>query len=382
MLLALFAVAFVDELASGIAPSSIPEAARDLGVLAGPLAATVLTAFHSLALVVEGPLLAWSQRFTIRTVSSLALFGLAGTCLLAACAPNAWTLAIALALYGPASGVALAASEGALVESRPDAREQTMARLGIAGALGDLTVPILLGALAWAGLGWRGAMIAAALAALALAWMHASARALSRPTLADDEESGAPLREAIRVALRTRPLLAWSLAVATTTLLDEVMVAFSAIHLDAIGASSLERSGGLGAWTLGGLAGLVVLERIATRVRPERILLFASTVCAGSLTSLALTDDPSLAIALLAPVGASGAMLHPLAKARAYASLPGRPAIVNAVGSISVVVDLLAPISLGLLATHFGSAASVTTLLVAPIAVFWVAAREARRERT
>jgi hypothetical protein len=72
-------------------------------------------------------------------------------------------------------------------------------------------------------------------------------------------------------------------------------------------------------------------------------------------------------------VGSS--VLHPLAKARAYAALPGRPALVNAVFGGLVPIDVAAPLLLGALATGAGSAFAVGALLVAPVGIAAAAAR-------
>ena len=60
--LALFAVVVVDELASGVLPATAGDVARDLAVPAGLAAGGIITAFHVLAIFVEMPLLAWSER--------------------------------------------------------------------------------------------------------------------------------------------------------------------------------------------------------------------------------------------------------------------------------------------------------------------------------
>ena len=147
---------------------------------AGLGAGAMITSFHLLAIFVEAPLLAWSERVRVGRFSAAALFTFALACFGAALANGPLLFVLALALYGPASGCALAASEGLLVETRPDERERTIARLTLAGALGDLAVPLLLGALAWFGLGWRVAMAVAGGAALLLAFVHGTSRELDR----------------------------------------------------------------------------------------------------------------------------------------------------------------------------------------------------------
>jgi predicted MFS family arabinose efflux permease len=381
------AVAFVDELATGIAPASAPELAHDLGIAPGLAAGVMITAFHALAIVVEAPLLAWADRGRVRVVSSISLFALGAATLLAALARGPVTLFVALALYGPASGCALAAAEGTLVESRPHDRERTMARWTLAGIVGDLAVPALLGLLAVVGLGWRTAMGTAGVVALVLAVTHACSRELDRPmaTSEDDTEPDAPrppLRDLVRSILETPALLGWSLAGVANGLLDEVLVAFAVVHLDLHAhASAAWRSAAVAAWTLGGVAGLVTLERHVSRANPLRILSVTGTIATASLAVFAWTRSPLVATLSLALVGASAATFHPLTKARAYASLPGRPGLVNAVASMFLPLDALAPLLIAAIATRSGSQAAVLTLLAAPIGIAAAAFRASRAAR-
>jgi MFS family permease len=374
----------LDELASGIAPASAPDIASSLGVSGGAAAAAVIVAFHSLALFVETPLLAWSERVSARWFSAGSLVVVALSAFGAAAFPQGWVFFVSLATYGPASGCALAVAEGMLVEANPEARERTMARLSLAANAGDLAVPLLLALLAWCGFGWQAGCTAAGVCALLLAVAHAGARVLDRavpsrtvgvlfstPTFVDGTSGSdsSNTREALQAAFARRPLLGWSLACALTGLLDEVLVAFSAIHLHAIGATVNERSWALAAWVIGGFIGVGSLERFAGRVPSRRLLTVASAATALATVALASTQSPRLATVALFLVGVAGSALHPLAKARAYAALPGRPAIVNAVGSALLLLDMAAPIALGIVATEVGSAWAIAALLVAPIGV-------------
>jgi MFS family permease len=370
------AVVFIDELASGVLPASAADVARDIAIPGGLAAGGIVTAFHLLAPFVEAPLLAWSERVSVRWFSAGSLAALAIATLGAALAGDPITLVVCLALYGPASGCALAAAEGALVESRPAERERTLARLGLAGALGDLAVPLLLAALALAGLGWRAAVAISAGAAAALAAVHAASTALNHRPVADvgsDDKEGPSLVEALRFALTTRPLLSWSLAVSLTALLDEVLIAFVIVRLDA--ATALERALAVGSWTVGVLGGLLVLERCLHLLDTRRVLLGSAGAVAACLVALTFTRDVNLTVAILFVLGASTSALHPIASAQAYASLPGRPALVNAAAAALVPFDALAPLLLAALSLWLGLGAAILALLVAPIGIALAASR-------
>lgn len=369
--LALFAVPALDELASGVAPASVPELANDLGVGSEFAAGAMLVAYFALALIIEAPLLAWSERVRVRWFSAVSLFVIALDLAFLAWAPNVVCLLAGLAIYGVACGCATSASEGALVEADPARRERTMTRLMIAGGIGDLLAPLVLAGLAAIGLGWRAGFAVGSAIALALGIAHACSKSLERRiTDDDDEDAGSSgFFASLRVALKNRELVGWSLAVAFSTLLDEVFVAFVAIHFDAIGASTGSRNFALGAWVVAGFVALVATERVADRIDGRRILAGASVVAIGATIGLALTRSTLVASVMVTVIGGCAATFHPLTKARAYASLPGRPGIVNALASALTVVDLGSPVVFGLVAAHAGSSGAMLALLAAPIVV-------------
>ena len=87
------------------------------------------------------------------------------------------------------------------------------------------------------------------------------------------------------------------------------------------------------------------------------------------MSGLAPNYGTFLVLRALFGIGVTASTLHPLTKARAYEALPHRPALVNAVGSALLLFDMAAPLVLGVVATHLGSAWAVAGLLIAPLGV-------------
>lgn len=346
----------------------------------------------SLALVVEAPLLALAERVRASRVAGAALLALAAAMALVAAAPSAALLFVGLALYGPASGVALAVSEAAAVASSsagdPAFRERVLARLALAGGVGDALVPTLFFAAAALGLGWRAVAALAAGAALALAFALVRSRALAHPLApadAEDEaEAGAapPLR-ALWQALRERPALAgWLLVGLAADLLDETLVAFAAAHLGAFpGVEAAERAVVLAAWTAGDLVGLAALNLALRRFRPLAVLRVAALAAALALAAFACTRSAAWAALALALLGAASVALHPLLRARAYAALPERPALVGAAAALLAPAHLIAPLALAAFALVGGVPAALFALLGAPLLVAAAAWRARDAER-
>jgi hypothetical protein len=147
------------------------------------------------------------------------------------------------------------------------------------------------------------------------------------------------------------------------------LVAFAAIHLESIGATATGRSLAIAGWVLGGFVGIGALERFVQRLGSRLFLLVAALLTVGDVSVLATSRSPGVAAGALFFVGLTGSTLHPLAKARAYAALPGRPAVVNAVASALLVFDIAAPLALGFVAVRSGSMWAIAGILVAPLGV-------------
>ena len=170
---------------------------------------------------------------------------------------------------------------------------------------------------------------------------------------------------------------AWELlqAASAMTLLTafEVVEVTITLFIDtrwpAFGATASQRNFALGAWVVAGFVTLVATERVADRVDGRCILAVASVIAVGATVGLALTRSTLVASVMVTLIGGCAATFHPLTKARAYASLPGRPGIVNALATALTVVDLTSPVVFGLVAAHTGSAGAMLALLAAPIVV-------------
>ena len=361
----LLGVAFLDELASGLAPAGSP--AVGLGPASFGLA---IFAIPSLAGLVEAPLLVRAERAPRRWLLR-ALIVLALACFLGTIATG-WTLTVALAIYAPASGVACAIAQSELVSRAPSAREREMARWTLAGNAGDLASVGLLSLAALGSFGLRGAFaIAGTLALLqALAMLRTP---FVMDAIHDHGDALSPAAAAMPVSAAS--LVAWLGGLTLCGLLDEIVIGFGAMHLEAnLGAGVHERGAVLTAMLVGELAGLVALERLALRVAPLRLLaitaaaslaLHLAWVCAGSIAT-------SATLAFLSGMALSP--LYPLAKAQAYAAAPHRPALVNALGSLLSPVEwALLPILTGLLASRAGLAAALAALALQPAVLLLLA---------
>lgn len=373
--LVLLAVCGLDELASGVPFVGAPGIKSEFGLSYLASAGGLLVTIQLFSMVIEPPLFMLADRYPRKWFVCGGLLVLAGVCVLASLAPVYWMLLVAVALYGPASGMGVSLAQATLVDLYPEQRERMLTRWTLLGALGDLATPALFALLSWVALGWRAAFAVCGLGALSLAiGLLRHPFPGQQPDADEAREPG--LYEALRTAFGNRALLLWLLAAWLCSLLDEIVVAFGALYLrEQFGADAVARSLVLMSLMAGALLGLVLLDRGLSRYRPMVLLRLCST--GAGIAYLAWLFAPTLVASGVCffMTGVFAAPLYPLAKAQAYRALPGQSGMVNAVGAAFIPLDLLAPLLLGLVADRFGLVMTLLLLSVQPLGLLWVSLR-------
>lgn len=382
-----------------------PEVEREQGIEHGGYALLVFALPLLGSAVLEAALALVSDRYPRRRVAALALLAMSLALVLCALAEAGPVLAIGLGLAGAASGVACAAAQAELVTTSPGGGARAMARWVLFGSLGDVSTPLLVALVLGSGGSYRGAFVAAAALALLQGGLLAGRGAAagsggeaatagagpSRELALDGEAAhrpdpgaaeppdpedadAAPLRVALREGLGNRALWRWLGAAGLCTFLDEILVAFAALHAErALGASSALAAACVTGASAGAVIGSWLTEHALGTRRPERVLVGSAL---GTLLALAaVVSAPSafwLGVALVG-LGAAAAPQYALTKALAYAASPGRPGVVNALAQVFVLVDIVGPLALGALADRFGVTVALGCLAVQPLGVFWLA---------
>ena len=326
-----------------------------------------------LAIFLEPPLFFLSDRYPRRwfVCGGLAVLGL--SCFLAAAAPGYWWLFAALLLFGPASGCGVTLSQATLIDGDPENAERWMTRWTLAGCLGDFATPALLAVMAALRFGWRGAFVVCgglALLQAALLWRH------TFPDEQDDtkEDEHVPWREAIRLALGNRTLIAWSLALLATTLLDEILVAFATLRMTRdLSLSDQQAFFVIACLSGGAAAGLFAAELALDRWSSQRLLVSTCLFSVVAHLGFVLSRAPWALAGWAVLSGIALAFHYPLAKARLYRALPGRSGTAVAVAGLWGPLDLLFPVGIGLLADRFGYLPALLLLLLQPLTILVIA---------
>ncbi len=343
-----------------------PELGPELGVGTGFLfMASLFTVPAILGMVIEPVVLAWSDALDRRRVLLLSLLGMALSLGLCALAPNVLWLSVAFGVWGVFTGIAAGVAQGALV-LRSAEPERDLTRWTLSAELGDLAAPALIALVAAAGLGWRAALGVSAGLAMGVALAVWRAPLEEGEDEDDEDEALEPLGEALRAALRDRELLGWLAAVASCTLMDEIILVLMAVRVDDQGAVGEAQ---IFAVILGGVLGLGVAERVMHRLSSRALLLGSAALSALSLVGWLQVESLPAALALVFLLGAGIALQYPLAKARCYAAIPGRPGLVNALDRVFGATELVAPLAIGAVASRWGTEAALLCLLLQPLLI-------------
>ena len=132
------------------------------------------------------------------------------------------------------------------------------------------------------------------------------------------------------------------------------------------------------AMTVGGLVGLVALERLLTTQTESRLLRATAIGCALVFVAWVFAPpvlaelgmSPILAsIVLMLPVGAFVAPLYPLCAAQAFARRPEASGSVLAAGHLFTPLGLALPWLVGVIADRAGTTVALLVLLAQPVVI-------------
>jgi MFS family permease len=371
--LALLSLGLVDELWSGVTVSGAPSVEHELALSHAAYAAAVFAGPLLIASVLEVALALLSDVLDRRRFVVGGQAALAGALLWVAWTRTTWGLTIGLALAGASSGAACGAAQAILVTRDPGGASGAMVRWTLFAAIGDVLTPLVTAASLALGFSYRGAMLA--IAALVAVQCAASLRIRAPARGADGDEASDPLRVALARAVRRPRLWVWLFAAASCTLLDELVVALSSLRLlHEGGASPAFAAAAAATFAAGGVLGAALTDGVVARVGRRRVLIGSGVLCALTVGVLLVPLSALASCIALGLVGVACAPHHALAFARAYEETPGHPGTAQACAQLFVLVDLGAPLALGLVADRFGLDAAFACLLVQPAVIVACAA--------
>jgi FSR family fosmidomycin resistance protein-like MFS transporter len=372
LILTLLAIEFLDELVFGAREAAWPLIRDDLslnyaqvGVLLG--VPSVVSGVIEPFLGVLGDV--WRRRALVLGGGVLFALALALTAL----SRNYSLLLLSFILMYPASGAFVSLSQASLMDVDPARHEQNMARWTLAGSIGVLAGPLLLGLAALVGLGWRALILC--FTVLTLGPLLAAWRTLTPASRATSDECGLP--GALRLgllgalhALRRFEVLRWLGLLELANLVGDILLGFLALYfVDVVRVPAAQASVAVAVWTAVGLIGNLVMIPLLERTRGLIFLGRSALVTAILFPAFLLVPGFWPKLGLLALVALSTSGWYTILQAQVYSAMPGRSGTVMTVGNVGALVGGLMPLVLGLVAQRFDLHATMWLLWLGPLAL-------------
>ncbi|WP_420593773.1 MFS transporter [Deinococcus sp.] len=284
-----------------------------------------------------------------------------------------WTLLAGLLLYHPAAGAFVSLTQAAWMDADPARREHNMARWTLAGSLGNVVGPLLIGAAAAQRLGWRSVFMLLAALFFGSVLLAFRARALQEPPeplpTPPPADMGATLREALATLRRGEVRTSLWLLECGNLMLDVFRGLVGLYFMDVMGTSAGGAALATFVLTGVGLIGDALLLPLLGRVSSLRYLRLSAALSATLFPAFLLLPGLITKLALLGAVGFLNAGWYAILQARLYASLPGRSGVALALGNLAGLLGGLAPLLLGVVAERFGLTAALWLLMLGPLAL-------------
>ena len=366
----LLTIEFLDELVFGAREAAWPLIRTDLGLSYAQVGLLlgvpgVIGNLIELPLGVLGDV--WNRRRLI--VGGGVVFGLG--LLFIALAPSFWVLLLALILFYPASGAFVSLSEATLMDLSPQRHEQAMARWTLAGSLGVVGGPFVLGAAVWVGWGWRGLFVALAISSLVLAFITWGRPFLQQDSPLESVEGGlrAGFMGALQ-AIRCREVLHWSTLLLFSDFMLDVLLGFLALYfVDVVGVTPALAGSAIAVWSVVGLLGDALLVPLLEKVRGLVYLRYSAALILILFPAFLLTPTYSIKIVLLGVMGFANAGWYAILKAQLYTTLPKKSGTVMTINTFFSILAGFVPALLGFIAEQVGLAWMMWLLILGPVAL-------------
>ena len=275
-------------------------------------------------------------------------------------------------LFNPSSGAFVNLSQANLMDSDTKRHEQNMARWTLAGSLGVLTGPLLLGLLVYLGFGWRGTYaLLASFSTLCLlaAWKYLPPDKSSMP-FPSFREVFDGFRAAFS-ALKRKEVWRWLLLLEFADLMMDVLFSFLALYFVDVGLATQTQAGiAVTVWLAMGLITDFLFIPIVDRQKDTiQFLRRTALVELFAFVGFLLIPGfiPKLVFIILVNLFNTG--WYSILQGRLYSSLPGQSASIMAIGAVTTPICKFFPLAIGFLADRFGLGVAMWLLILGPIAL-------------
>jgi MFS transporter, FSR family, fosmidomycin resistance protein len=287
-------------------------------------------------------------------------------------------LLVAFILFYPASGSFVSLSQATFMDIEPLRHEQNMARWTLAGSIGNVVGPLILGCAVALHQGWRGAffaLVVMTLLVLGVLWNLPIATPTASSQIDEPmhgfnlELFNLGLRNALK-ALQRCEVLRWLILLQFSDLMLDVLRGFLALYfVDVVGANNTHASFAVTVWLGVGLLGDFLLIPLLERVRGLDYLRCSALIVLCLYSAFLVVPNINAKLLILGLLGLFNAGWYSILQGQLYTAMPGQSGTVMTLNNLFGLVGGFAPLILGMLAQEFGLQNIMWLLLLAPIAL-------------
>jgi FSR family fosmidomycin resistance protein-like MFS transporter len=295
--------------------------------------------------------------------------------LIVATSQSFWGLLLAFILMYPASGAFVSLSQAALMDADTDRHEQNMARWTLAGSVGVVAGPLILGGVIFLGYDWRilfGIFSLLTAGILFFTWRSPAFDGKQRQNGEDEATlSLASIWEGILGAfraIRRREVLRWLTLLQFSDLMLDILYGYLALYfVDIAGMQPSQAAWAVGIWTGAGLLGDYLLIPLLERVSGTRYLRISALLVLGVYPAFLMVEDWSGKLVLVGFLGLLNSGWYAIPQGRLYSAMPGQSGTVMTLTNIFGLIGSLIPLAIGWVAYQYGLDAAMWLILLGPI---------------
>jgi FSR family fosmidomycin resistance protein-like MFS transporter len=282
---------------------------------------------------------------------------------------------LAFILLYPASGAFVSLSQAALMDAEPDRHEQNMARWTLAGSVGVVAGPLILGGVIYLGYDWHILFEIFSLITVGIlvyAWRSPAFDAKQEKNGVETPPlSLASFWEGILGAfraIRNREVLRWLTMLQFSDLMLDILYGFLALYfVDIAGMQPSQAAWAVGIWTGAGLVGDYLLIPLLERYSGTRYLRISAVLVLGIYPAFLLVENWRYKLVLVGFLGLLNSGWYAIPQGRLYSAMPGQSSTVMTLTNIFGLIGSLIPLGIGWVAYNYSLDVAMWLILLGPV---------------
>ncbi|MCJ8279758.1 MAG: MFS transporter, partial [Rivularia sp. ALOHA_DT_140] len=278
---------------------------------------------------------------------------------------------VGIVLFNPASAGFVSLSQATLMDIEPKRHQQNMARWELAGSIGNILGPGILALALGFSKSWRSAFFILAILTILALVMLWKRRNLIPNTTSQIDESIPGLKAGIINsfrALKQPKVLRWLTLLQFSDFMLDILRGFLGLYfIDVVGANNSQANLAIAIWLGIGLVGDFLLVPLLEKIRGISYLKVSAGIVLFLYPTFLLVPNINIKLLIVGLLGLLNAGWYSILKGELYTTMTGQSGTVIALSNLGGLIGGLIPLTIGLIAQHYGLQNTMWLLIAAPI---------------